>query len=572
MKAPTAARREYEKGARFLIQKNFSSAVECLTKAVSIYPNFVSAHNALGSAYLNLGQNDKAQTEFSVAVGLDSHLPYSYLNLGRAELALQNFPAAEESIQKASERAPLDLHLLVALTYAQLMNHDYSAVIATAQQVHSRKHNDAAIVHYFAAAAWQGQNNLPETEDELQVFLGEAPTSSAADAARAMIKQIEDLRNQPPPPPAVEVAYSASPLDPNVTSNGIPSAAQRVLEQMKEQEQLAEVESEPEGACESCSTNSLPRTPSSGVRRSSVNIAPYTLRSTVNEVAVFFAATDHGQSVSDLTQKDVVVRDAGNFPANVLGFRNESELPLRLGLVIDTSTSITHQFAFEQKAAASFLRKSLTGKKDLAFVVGFSNAVLLVQDFTSDGAKISQGIDQLAPAGGTALWDAVQFASDKLGNVAERQPVAKILVVISDGEDNSSSATLKEAIESAERQEVIVYTVSTRELVGGDSPVTSTADGAMRVLAARTGGAAFFPNSLGNLDRRLSDLQQVLRSRYLISYKPAQFRADGSYRTIEVTARKSGHKLRVYARRGYYSPNGSGEARTGQSKASSVAR
>jgi hypothetical protein len=76
----------------------------------------------------------------------------------------------------------------------------------------------------------------------------------------------------------------------------------------------------------------------------------------------------------------------------------------------------------------------------------------------------------------------------------------------------------------------------------------------MRALAARTGGAAFFPDSLGNLDHRLSDLQQVIRSRYLVSYKPAQFKADGSYRSIAVTARKSGHKLRIYARHGYYAP------------------
>ena len=562
-KAPTGARREYEKGARFLIQKNFSSAVECLTKAVLIDANFVSAHNALGSAYLNLGQNEQAQTEFSVAVGLDSHLPYSYLNLGWAQLALQNFPAAEGSIQKASERAPFDLDLLTALTYAQLMNHDYTAVIATAHQVHNRKHKDAAIVHYFAAAAWQGQNNLQETENELQVFLEEAPTSSAAVAARGMIKQIEDLRNQPPP---AELAYSAPPLEPNVTSNRIP-ASPMVREQMKEQQQPADVESEPDEACESCSGTNSPRTLSSGVRRSGANIASYTLRSTVNEVTVFFAATDHGNSVSDLTEKDVVIRDAGKPPANVLGFRNESELPLRLGLVIDTSNSVTRQFAFEQKAAASFLKKSLTANQDLAFVVGVSNAVLLVQDFTGDRAKISQGIDQLAPAGGTALWDAVQFASDKLGNLGERQPVAKILVVVSDGEDNCSSATLKEAMESAERHEVIVYTVSTGKLVGEAGPGDSIANGAMRVLAAGTGGAAFFPDSLGNLDRRLSDLQQVLRSRYLISYKPAQFSADGSYRTIEVTAHKSGHKLRVYARHGYYSPSGADEGRRDQTKA-----
>jgi len=235
-------------------------------------------------------------------------------------------------------------------------------------------------------------------------------------------------------------------------------------------------------------------------------------------------------------------------------------LPLRLGLVIDTSNSITHEFGFEQNAAASFLKKSLTGKKDLAFVVGFSNAVLLVQDFTADTAKISRGIDQLAPAGGTALWDAVKFASDKLASLDEELPAARILVVISDGEDNSSSATLKEAIESAERGEVTIYTVSTRELVGQDYGA-AIADRAMRDLAARTGGAAFFPGSVGNLARRLADLQEVIRSRYLISYKPASFRSDGAYRSISLVAEKSGHRFRVYARRGYYASTSTSGAR-----------
>jgi VWFA-related protein len=331
---------------------------------------------------------------------------------------------------------------------------------------------------------------------------------------------------------------------------------------MKEQKQLAELESDPETVCDSCPETSPsgplvsvapPRLPGSIATRSRFNRAPYTLHSAVNEVAVFFAATDHGQAVSDLTEQEVTVRDAGKAPEKVVKFRNESQLPLRLGLVIDTSRSITPQFAFEQNAAASFVRRSVSDKDDLAFVVGFSSAVLLVQDFTGDGARISEGIGQLAPAGGTAIWDAVKFASDKLGGLAEEHPAARILVVISDGDDNASSTTLKEAIENAERNEVTVYTVSTREFAGADVSA-EIADRAMKALAARTGGAAFFPDSLGGLDHRLSDLQQAIRSRYLISYKPAQFRADGSYRTIALVARKSGHKLRVYARRGYYAP------------------
>ena len=174
--------------------------------------------------------------------------------------------------------------------------------------------------------------------------------------------------------------------------------------------------------------------------------------------------------------------------------------------------------------------------------------------------SVTSGIDQLSPGGGTALWDAVKFASDKLASIAEEKPSAKIVVLISDGEDNSSSATLKEAIESAEHGGVTLYTVSTRAFAGGDDLNASTADRAMRALAEQTGGAALFPGSLGDLDRRLGDLQEVIRSRYLISYKPADFRPDGSYRTIGVAARKSGHKLRVYARRGYYAPTGASEA------------
>ncbi|MGB7601376.1 MAG: VWA domain-containing protein [Candidatus Sulfotelmatobacter sp.] len=564
-KAPDSARREYEKGTRFLIQKNYNGAVEHLTKAVSIYPSFVTAHNALGSTYLKLNQNEQAQTEFSQAVALDGHLPYSYLNLGWAQLALKNFASAQDSMQKAAKLAPLELHLLIAQSYAQLLNKDYEAAIATAQQVHNRKHEGAAIVHYFAAASWQGQNNLQQTQNELGIFLAEAPTSPFAEAARQMIAEIKDQRDHPTAP-AVEISFANSPIDPNAaTLAGLPSAARGAFQRMQQERQLAEVEAEPElgSVCETCAE---PARPGGATSRSSHlgQDNPYTLRSSVNEVAVFFAATDHGKSVTDLTQQDVVIRDASRPPEVVTHFRNESQLPLRLGLVIDTSASITKEFVFEQNAAASFLRKSLTDKHDIAFVVGFANAVLLVQDFTGDSASVTSGIAQLSPGGGTALWDAVKFASDKLASIAEEKPSAKIVVIISDGEDNSSSATLKEAIESAEHGGVTLYTVSTRAFAGGDDLNASTADRAMRALAEQTGGTALFPGSLGDLDRRLADLQEVIRSRYLISYKPAAFQSDGSYRTIGVVARKSGHKLHVYARRGYYAPTEASEAHTRQ--------
>lgn len=154
LKAPGKARKEYDKGYQLLMKKDLQAAVDHLTAAISIYPGYVAAHNALGSAYLGLHQNDPARSEFAEAVALDDHLPTSFFNLGCAQLALKDYPGAEGSIRKASTIAPLDLNLLTALSYGQFMNHDYDGAVATAQQVHGRKHDGAAMVHLFAAAAW----------------------------------------------------------------------------------------------------------------------------------------------------------------------------------------------------------------------------------------------------------------------------------------------------------------------------------------------------------------------------------------------------------------------------------
>jgi VWFA-related protein len=254
-------------------------------------------------------------------------------------------------------------------------------------------------------------------------------------------------------------------------------------------------------------------------------------------------------------QSEVTVRDAGKPPASVVAFRTESELPLRLGLIIDTSESVKGRFSFEQSAASDFVQKVLTKKVDTAFVVGASNSVLLVQDFTSDTAQITDGIRSLAPAGGTALWDAVEFAANKLSEKTEAQPVAKVLVVISDGRDNSSRNSLKHAIEASEHKDVTIYTVSTNDVRYLSTAFLDSAilgDRALKNLAERTGGTSFVPGSINNLDKSLSDLQEFIRGRYALLYKPALLKHDDQYRPINITAQKSGHKLRVYSRKGYY--------------------
>jgi Ca-activated chloride channel homolog len=571
LKAPGKARREFAKGYQLLMRKEFNNAIPHLTTAISQYPDYVAAHNALGSAYLGMGKNDLAREQFAKSVSLDDHVPTSYLNLGCAQLALQDYPGAEQSVQKASALAPVDLVVATALSYAQFMNRDYDGVLATARQVHSRKHPGAAMVHYFAAAAWDGQNHLEEAQSELQTLLQEDPKSPAAEQARNLLLQLkaeqikrEALKNRSaaPVPAAPSQPVETGPT-PEQAAAQAAVQAQMELQDSREQEQIAEAEAEPEPVCAACASApsavgaATPRPRRAGqVSASKGRNTPFTVRTVVDEVAVFFAATDHGKSVTDLTREDIGIRDDEKSPAVITGFRTQAQLPLRLGIVIDTSESIASRFSFEQKAATDFLQKVLTDKNDQAFVVGVANSVLLVQDFTNDQAQMTRAIHQLAPAGGTALWDAVAFAADKLAVRKEDQPVARILVVISDGKDNSSSATLKETIASAERGEVFVYTVSTREASeGNDLSVANDAavgDRALKVLAENTGGAAFVPGSIRGLNKGLDDLQEVIHSRYLISYKPALFKHDGRYRAIDISAKRSGRKLRVYARKGYY--------------------
>lgn len=571
LKAPGKARGEYAKGYLLWQRKDLDGAIEHLTAAITAYPSYVAAYNALGSVYLKQGEDALAQDEFSKAVSLDGHLPASYLNLGGAELALKDYKDAEESIAKASSLAPVDLDLATALAYAQLLNHDYTGVIATEQKVHSRKHKGAALIHYYAAAAWQSLQKLPEAESELEIFLREDPKSPAAGAAREAIQGIHEYEAQEAelkkhPPVLASASLQSAPVRTGPSAEQLAALRQLEKEEAKEESQIAEAAAT-DPACAHCNAPEVPGSSSPvavaeanpGIERTP-NPGGFSMHKTVDEVEVLFAATDHGQPVTDLTRKDVDILDNQKPPVAITGFRNEAKLPLRLGIIIDTSGSVKERFSFEQQAAEHFLQDVVTRKNDLGFVVGVSNSVLLVQDFTNDQQKLAHGVDELAPGGGTALWDAVAFASEKLANHTETEPVARLLVIISDGKDNSSQATLKDAIESAERDDVFVYTVSSSSISYGHQPPPMDphvliGDRALKLLAERTGGAVFDPRSFGGLDHGLDELQRVIRSRYLISYKPASFKDNGKYRTIKLSVEKSGKKLRVYARKGYYAPD-----------------
>lgn len=522
LKAPGNARKEYGKGYLQLLRKDLQGAIDHLARAVSIYPSFVAAHNALGIAYLNLGQIQQARDEFARAIALDDHLPNSYLNLGCAQLELQQYPEAVESLKKASSIAPLDVPVLTALTYAEFKNRDYPAVIATARHVHNHKHQDAALVHLLAAGAWEAQHNLNEAQGEMDILLGEDPKSPLSGQFRQILDQIKAEKvslaqvKRHPADPSPSLSSALPPLNAEVVSPQIRQASQG----------------------------------NSRSEQSDEDVAHQVIRFQVQEVAMLFAATDHGKSVTNLSLSDIEIRDDNQPPETILGFHNVTQLPLRIGLIIDMSNSIIDRFSFEQGAASKFLETVVTDKSDLSFVIGFNNSVFLVQDFTPDQTLTARAITQLAPGGGTALWDAVAFAADKLAR-PELQPVARILVVISDGDDNSSSASLQEAIWAAQRGQVAIYTVSTKEGSNNESnPLLGNR--ALKTLSEQTGGTSFTPGSLGGLTRSLADLQQVLRGRYLVYYRPASSKPDGRYHAVDIKAEKDGHKLKVYARKGYY--------------------
>jgi VWFA-related protein len=269
-----------------------------------------------------------------------------------------------------------------------------------------------------------------------------------------------------------------------------------------------------------------------------------------NEVNVVFTVTDkHGRRITDLKQNDFRVLDDSKPAAEVRSFHNETNLPLEVGLLIDASNSVRDRFKFEQESAVEFLNQTVRRNYDHAFVVGFDATPEVTQDFTDSSELLARGVRELRPGGGTAMYDALYFACrDKLLKQPLTQPTRRAIILLSDGEDNLSHVTREEAIEMAQRAEAIVYTISTN-ITGSKG----SGDKVLERIADATGGRAFFPFQIRDVANAFAEIQDELRSQYAISYKPADFKADGHFRTIEIVAndRKSFH---VRARRGYYAP------------------
>jgi Ca-activated chloride channel homolog len=274
-----------------------------------------------------------------------------------------------------------------------------------------------------------------------------------------------------------------------------------------------------------------------------------TIKKRVDEVNVLFIATDkHGKFVRNLSQTDFAVLDDHKPPQSIVNFRRETDLPLELGLLIDTSGSVRTRFDFEQEAASSFLQQAIRPNFDKAFVMGFNSVATVTQDFTDNAQLLATGVQRLQNGGGTALYDAIYRACrNKLIKQDEDHPVRRAIIVVSDGEDNQSEFSEAQAIEMAQRAEVIIYAIST-----DDSGLILRGDNVLQQLADATGGRAFFPFKMKDIKNSFSAIDDELRSQYVISYHPADFEANGRYRPIEITALKK--DLQVRARKGYYAP------------------
>jgi VWFA-related protein len=274
-----------------------------------------------------------------------------------------------------------------------------------------------------------------------------------------------------------------------------------------------------------------------------------TLHARVNEVNVLFIATDkHGKFVRDLNQNDFSILDDHKPPQAILNFRKETDLPLHLGLLVDVSGSVDSRFGFEQEAATSFLEHTVRKGFDRVFVMGFNSHTQLAQDFTDDYSRLYWAVHKLHNGGGTALYDAIYRAcKEKLVKDRNERPVRKAIIIVSDGEDNQSEVTRAQAIEMAQRSEVIIYAIST-----DDSGLVLRGDKVLQQLAEATGGRAFFPFKMKDITHSFAAIEDELRSQYIVSYKPADFDADGRYRTIEISSSKK--DLQVRARKGYFAP------------------
>ncbi|MGO8814109.1 MAG: VWA domain-containing protein [Terriglobia bacterium] len=278
--------------------------------------------------------------------------------------------------------------------------------------------------------------------------------------------------------------------------------------------------------------------------------SPTILRIPVYLVNVPLTVTDKkNRLVIMMTKDDFNLFEDGK-PQTIQYFSRETDLALRIGLLIDTSNSIRDRLRFEQQAATDFLSDTIRRGKDQAFVVGFDVEPQIVEDYTDNVEQLSNAIRSLQAGGVTSLYDAIYIACrDKLLFFPPPEPyLRRLIIIISDGEDNRSEHTRDEALAMAQRAEVTIFAISTNR-----TGAEQRGDKVLKFLAEQTGGHAFFPFEASDLGEEFRAIGRDLRTQFLLSYTSSNTARDGTFRNISILPVDK--SLHVRAKTGYFAPS-----------------
>ena len=269
----------------------------------------------------------------------------------------------------------------------------------------------------------------------------------------------------------------------------------------------------------------------------------------VTRVNLLFTVSDkRGRFVNNLEKHEFeVIENKKN--QRILEFAAESDLPLRIALLVDTSNSIRERFKFELEAASQFLTSLIRKKQDRALIYSFDTQPDLVQDLTDDTELLGKKLRNLRPGGGTSLYEAIFIACrDRLMMDQPRHKFRRALILIGDGEDNSSRFSRDQALEMAHKADVVIYAISTNI-----TRVDTDGDKVLKYFANETGGLAFFPFKAEDLEQDFENIAHELRSQYSLLYRPEPLKTDGLYHSVQVRV-KDRRDLQVRVRKGYYAP------------------
>ena len=284
----------------------------------------------------------------------------------------------------------------------------------------------------------------------------------------------------------------------------------------------------------------------------------YIFKKEVDEVTLHATVVDSANRlITNLNKSDFNVFEDGK-EQKITSFRNE-DIPVAMGIVIDNSGSMREKRPQVNAAALNLVRSS--NPQDKVFIVNFNEEYFLDQDYTGSIPKLKDALERIESRGGTALYDAVVASADHLKKSGALEK--KVILVVTDGEDNASRESLEQALRRLQEQNgPTIYTIG---LLGDEH--SKRARRALREMAEDTGGVAFFPNNLNEVEAITQQIAHDIRNQYTIVYKPTTPQSAGGYRTVKVQAKAPGYKnLSVRTRSGYYAgqQRASAEPGTGQ--------